>query len=257
MTKKSALFWDVAIIVGISLLLPLSFGFASGEFLGPERETHFEAETHDDMSLEWTGEDEDGNEITDSEGLYTQNETGDEYHFYITPTDENVTFRTLEIELEYTVEQAIDDSIDSLDFEFCFPFSGEVVVEAYGEDQGDTYDFYENVYETSTSIEGYSLEIDTIDLLSMQDQLSEYATFVIEIRNEDLRDEAEHGNVLPSGGYQFNFDAGASSEYAADPIVSLNIFSALWGIGLTGVALFATPILDFSDFLAMLDMGWN
>ncbi|MFW6141980.1 MAG: hypothetical protein ACOC53_05410 [Candidatus Saliniplasma sp.] len=248
-TKKSGILWEIVLVSLLLLMVPISIGISQGILFTPDREVTFSPENNEEFDFTYVYDD--GSEQTDSTNLYTKNETGDDYHVYITPEADNATFVRTEMEFNYTVDEAIEDGANQLRFKAAFPYGGEVQMKLIADDGNNTDEILAETTNVSTGMTNYYFDFETIDLLVAEDNTDPDAKLVFQVLNEGTSSEAEEGNVLPPDSTTLDFDGQLLSDYATSPMFSLNLVSAILSIVIGISAIFATPWVDLSDITRM------
>lgn len=256
-SKTSATFWEFIGIIFILIMIPVSVGVSQGILTAPEEEVEFAPDNSEEISSwEYKYENETGTSETGG-ALYYKYETGSDYHELIALDDTdnvdlNGTFEKFQVDLNYTVSDALDDGIASVDFVSQWPYSGEIQMGLYAKDSsGNTMELDSTSYNTPTETEELKFDFQTVDLLYAEDQTSSDAELIVRAENEGVSSATEDGNVLPPDGSSLLFQIEANSDYSADPLISLNAIGALWGMLLIPLAIFSTPWVDpWGDFLS-------
>lgn len=259
-TKLSGTEWQIAVIAAVFLLMPTSMFFAQGAFVSDtEYESYFSPERIDDFSGDYSlngarnldessdyidyayYNDSDELQMTSDSGLYTKNQTGNDYHEYLAEGEEFKEFYGLSIGLNTTVDKAIEEDLSKVSFEAEFPRNCSVQIRFSANDADDRYRLETKDINVTTNYIDYDFDIDYSKLLDADSTLSEDAELTYYIRGVDEDVEA----IQPGDGLQFNIDL--QTDYTASPIFTTNLFSALWGIFFIGAAIFSTPVVDLAD----------
>ena len=271
MSRTSSVTWELIIIAGILLILPLSMVFAGGVFSEDEEsDSYFSPEEMEDfgdgsmsmrsirlntrpMAFIYHNDTGDTRSVGES-NLYTRDFTGNDHHEYLFAEDSSddgsfESFYSVSIGLNQTVEDAVNEDLNEVSFTAEFPrnTSLDMAVWSRGEDSdGDdvNYELNSKTIDVNTNMTEYSIEIDYSKLLDAHSQQDTYERLSIRLRPVD-DEEYDVEPIQPGDSLKFNIDL--MSSYTASPLITTNFFAGIMG-GLSLMAgIFTSPWVDFKD----------
>ena len=267
MSRTSSVTWELIIIAGILLILPLSMVFAGGVFSeGEESESFFSPTKIEDFNdnavnllpyasyirYAYENETSDFNAYDDT-GLYTINQTGNEYHTHLLdqdPEDDSSfsEFRYWEVQVNKSTSDCIDDDLDKVAFEVEAPrnASYDIRLRFATDEDSDRYTVAteENV-SLSNEMEKIEIDVEYSKLLDADNSLDENSMRIRLDPYDDAEGSEDLEALQPGDALKFNIDL--MSSYTASPLITTNFFAGLMG-GLSLMAgIFTSPWVDFKD----------
>lgn len=280
MSRTSSVTWELIIIAGILLILPLSMVFAGGLFVeSAEQESFFSPHYEDDFSDhtiqrtpfdgEYRVSDSNPNYYYENETgnnrpqqyIYTENQTGNEYQEVLIEkhtddTDDFVGFISFNLGLNMTVKEAIEEDLSQVTITAEFPRNSTVDLQVFaGGEVGGEYEVTElgsKRTNTTNEMKTYDIDISFTRLLEADDDYdegTESISVIIEQETlfEEADDEDRSDNQALIPGDSFKFDIDLMTDYTASPLITTNFFAGIMG-GLSLMAgIFTSPWVDFKD----------
>ena len=267
---NSAMIWSLLAILFITAAVPASL-FATNQIQDlSSDESYFSPENAEDFGTEgiwaqgyattnskgvgilyaYNNITEELQTVADS-GLYTKDQTGNDYHEYLVTedpddTDGFDTFSRLTIALNTSVDEAISEDLKRIDFEGEFSRNGTVNIEVQvrdDEDYTNAYTLNEKEFDVSTNRSTYSIDIDYSKLLDADASTSGETNIQLSIQNGDSEDQEM---IQPADSLKFNIDLIHSTS-AMSTFWTVNVASGLLGGFLMIAAVFSTPWVDLRD----------